>query len=139
MDGPWHIDICPWQSCVDTSGLSRSQASDRMGGGYGQWGGAAPGGYAKWDVPLTAGTWTLTMISYQDGNRGIYTIKLNTTTIGTVDGYQLTSITNAASQITGIVVGSDATYRLGFHMDTKNASAINYYGTIQHITLKRTA
>lgn len=139
MDGPWHIDITPWQSWVYEAGSTpnRYAVSGNFGGGV-----LYPNGFGSasneigWDVPLTAGTWTITLIYNQPGAiNAIATMKLDTTTVGTID--MSTGGSNAVGTISGISVSTDAIYRLKFTTPTTNTA--NYYYELVHITLSRTA
>lgn len=93
----------------------------------------------NFDVVLGGGTWTLELMHAQDINRGIYTITLDGTAIGTVDGYTAAAANNTRSAIAGIRISVAAKRRLKLKMQTKNAAATAYYGVIQHIQFRRTS
>lgn len=136
-DGPWHIDIRPWSSWVAGTGVTRDPNNNQMGTGRALT--FNLNDFIAWDVPLTAGTWTVTVLHDKDVNRGIATVTFDATTVGTIDTYNGSTVQNAATQITGIVVGADAIVRLKFAVLSKNASSSSYIFTPQHITLTRTA
>lgn len=140
-DGPWHIDIRPWQSWSAFAGGTPTRLPDgtELGGGDIYQTPVNVNDSVSWDVPLTAGTWTFTMIHQCNTDRGIYTVRLDSTTVGTIDGYAAAKTVNSAGTITNIVVGSDAVYRLTLLMATKNASSTNFYYGLNHIALSRTA
>jgi len=95
--------------------------------------------YIEWPVVLSAGTWTFSLlhITYEGG--GIYTVSLDGNSEGTIDGYSSAEIKNVLSTITGITVTTPGKVALRLTMATKNASASNYIGLIQHVRLIRTA
>lgn len=74
-----------------------------------------------WDLVLAAGTWNLSLMHQQNTQRGIYTVAFDGTTLGTIDGYAATS-SNVIST-----------------MATKNASSTGFLGSIQALSLRRTA
>jgi len=141
-DGPWHIDIRPWigyNAISLASGVLRSQQNGLLGGGVVHNGSGVLNDYMAWDVPLTAGTWTVTLLHKTENTNGIYTLKLGTTTVGTIDGYSASATGNVASQVTGIAVGVNATVRFSVNMASKNGSSSGYKLQLQHISLDRTA
>lgn len=93
----------------------------------------------NFDVALASGTWTFELIHVQSSNVGIYTVSLDGTSIGTIDGYSAGTTKNVRTQISGVVVATTGKRRLKLKMATKNASSGNYSGFIQHIQFKRTA
>lgn len=92
-----------------------------------------------WDIMLPAGTWTFELIHAKSTDRGIYTVALDGSSVGTIDGYNNPSLVNQRSQITGIVAATSEQVRLTLTMATKNASSSAYFGGINHLQFKRTA
>ena len=139
MDGPWLIDISPWHSpSATTGGFNREQSTAYLGGGS-CYGGGTGTDSLSWDVPLTAGTWSFTLLYQSRADSGDYTVKFDSTTLGTINGYSVATIPNVVAQITGVVVSANAIVRLTIASPTKNGSASAYYMKPIHITLNRTA
>ena len=89
-------------------------------------------------VDLSPGTWSLKFFGYRGPGLGIATIKLDGTTIGTIDLY--VAVTAAYdSTITGITVSTDGAQTLQVVMATKNASSSGYQGSASWFTMWRTA
>lgn len=95
--------------------------------------------YREWNVYLDAGTYTLTLWHHRDVNRGVYTVSLGGTNVGTIDGYAASTVVNVETAITGIAVGTAGYLALRLTMASKNASSGAHYGVISLITLERTA
>jgi hypothetical protein len=95
--------------------------------------------YISWPVVLSAGTWTFQMFHHQAYNRGIYSIQLDDSEKGTIDGYNSTEIFNVVNTITGITISTTKKYILKIKMTSKNPSSSGYYGVISGIRLLRTA
>jgi hypothetical protein len=91
------------------------------------------------DYYLAAGTWQLQMISSKGSNHGIYTFRLDSTDIGTIDAYNSTTLRNQRTSIGSIAVASSAVYRLSVIMATKNASSAAYWAFMNALRLRRTA
>lgn len=139
---PRRIDINPWGfwgHSVAGGSITRTQSSVNLSGGQVNQGTPAIDNEIGWNVLLGAGTWTLTLIHSTNTNRGIYTVKLDSTTIGTIDGYAATPALNVVNEITSISVATSAMYTLKFVMASKNASSSNYYYSLLWITFRRTA
>lgn len=93
----------------------------------------------NFDVILGAGTWTVELMHITAANRGIYTLALTGSDIGTIDGYSASPTYNVRSSITSVAVATSGKKRLRLKMATKNGSSSNYAGSIQHLQLRRTA
>ena len=89
-------------------------------------------------VDLSPGTWSLKFFGYRGPGLGIATIKLDGTTIGTIDLYAAASAAYD-STITGITVSTDGAQTLQVVMATKNASSSGYQGNASWFTMWRTA
>ena len=89
-------------------------------------------------VDLSPGTWSLKFFGYRGPGLGIATIKLDGTTIGTIDLYAAAPAAYD-STITGITVSTDGAQTLQVVMATKNASSRGYQGNASWFTMWRTA
>ena len=138
---PWLIDIDVFMTAVSHVNWDTIQM-DTTNNIYGAQ--KNSGGFQNdeinFDVVLGIGTWTFELLYSKDSNRGIYTVSLDVTgTLGTIDAYAAAGSFNNRSSITGVSVASNGKQRLKLKMATKNASSSAYYGSIQHIQLRRTA
>lgn len=138
---PWKIDINVFTTPATVTGFTTlSQQSGDFMGGRRTNGSGAQNDQIGWDVVLAAGTWTFDMIHHTGSGRGIYTVSLDGTSIGTtVDGYDGSGALNVFKTITGITVSTTGKKRLLLKMATKNASSSGYQGTFSFISLTRTA
>lgn len=91
-----------------------------------------------WDVPLSAGTWAIDVMYQKNTSNGIFTVKVDGVTAGTIDCYAAASYNNVAT-IADIAVAVTGKKRIGFVMASKNAAATAYYFGLQHIVMRRTA
>lgn len=92
----------------------------------------------SYDFACAAGTYTLELRHLAFANRGIYTVAIDGTTVGTIDGYAA-SLTAARSTLAGIVIGATGQHTLTFTVATKNASSSGYNGLLERAMLTRTA
>lgn len=90
-----------------------------------------------WPVTLSAGTWTFELLHSKNTDVGIYTVYLDDTSIGTIDGYAADT-KNQVGTITSVSVTATGRYMLKIKMATKNGSSSNYFGRIHHVRLMRT-
>ena len=90
------------------------------------------------DFTANAGTHTLEFFHLPFQNRGIYTLQIDGTTIGTVDGYAQ-SLNPTRIVLTGITITTTGQHTLTILMATKNASATGYLGMIDRAILTQTA
>ena len=88
---------------------------------------------------LQAGTYTLNLVGDKDVNRGIYTVLLNGSSVGTLDAYAGTRANIATMTLTSIVVATTGVQTFGIKMATKNASSGGYYATPSLFNFIRTA
>lgn len=142
---PWHV-VIPAETEPDTtintwSIVLHTEALNFANGGTGVTNGLgtpAQNDEIAWDVVLAAGTWKLTMHSRKSSNVGIYTVSVEGTSVGTIDGYSA-SAAAGLDTISGIAIATTGKHRLKFKMATKNASSSGYVGNPQAISLRRTA
>jgi hypothetical protein len=91
----------------------------------------------SFDLACGAGTYTLELLHLAYLNRGIYTIKIDGVTVGSIDGYN-TALTPTRGLLTGVVIAAGQ-HTVTLLMATQNASASGYVGLIERLTLTRTA
>lgn len=90
------------------------------------------------DFACNAGTHTLEFFHLPFQSRGIYTLQIDGSTIGPVDGYA-TSLIPARAVLTGISIGTTGQHTLSVVMATKNPSSSGYLGMINRAILTQTA
>jgi hypothetical protein len=137
---PWLIDIDVFMTAIahtnwDTIWMDSSNvhAAQKESSG-------AQNDEINFDVVLAPGTWTVELMHNKWTSRGIYTLSLDVTgTLGTIDGYNGSTVYNARNSITGIAVAAAGKQRLKLKMATKNAASGSYQGSINGLKLKRTA
>ena len=95
--------------------------------------------YLEWNVYAAAGTYSLRVLYSSAANRGIATVQVNGTNLGTtIDMYAVNpGQVNQAAQITGIVL-KDGINKIRFTGATKNVSASAYVLVFHGFTLYRT-
>lgn len=93
----------------------------------------------NWDVVLGAGTWTLELMYVRGSAGGIFTVTVGAVSAGTVDSYNASLAPNIRTALTAIATPTTGKYRVKLKMATKNGSSSNYFGTLQHVQLRRTA
>jgi len=89
------------------------------------------------DAACDAGTYTLELFHLRFQSRGIYTVKIDGTTVGTIDGFAA-SLTPTRSALTGIAIGAGQ-HTVTLAMLTQNGSATGFIGQVERIVLTRTA
>lgn len=97
---------------------------------------AAQNDTTSYDFACGAGTYTLELLHLVSTNRGIYTVKVDAATVGTIDGYAA-AFAYVRSSLTGIVLTAGQ-HVLTFTMATKNASSSGYDALIERVILTRT-
>ena len=93
--------------------------------------------YVEWDISVVPGTYELTLLHTKANNRGIYTVAIDGTTVGTIDGYAV-SVAGVFDRISSIDVVTAGLVPIRFTMATRNGSSSNFYGSISGFTLTRT-
>jgi hypothetical protein len=135
---PWRIDIVPLTASGHTNFTNIFYAAVQAAVSRGSTG--AQNAEIYWDLLLSAGTWTFSLVHNKNTDQGIYSVQLDAVEVGTIDAYNAGGSTNNnISAVTGIVVASTGVKRVKLKMATKNASSSNYYGTFQFLSLHRTA
>lgn len=90
------------------------------------------------DFVAAAGTFSLEFYHLVFTSYGIYTIKIDGTSVGTIDGYAL-SLATVRDTLTGISIATSGQHTLTLLMATKNASSSGYTGAAERIVLTQTA
>lgn len=139
--GPAHIDIIPWNNYKAVSGFTpaRTQSSAALTGGALTGSSSTAGNYVTWDVPLMAGTWTVTLLYSKSTAAGVITASLDGVDLsGTVDGYNGSTTYSNVNQWTGVSVATGGVKEFKLRCDTKNGSSSSYYPRPQLITFTNT-
>lgn len=142
---PWLVQIdAPWmtpnaqlnwtvllgENVLPTSGYMGVQSS------------GAQNDYIEFKVLLGAGTWEISWMNYKAANTGIFTVSIDGGSVGTVDGYNGSTLAPAISTISSVSIsdtGGSAVHLLRFTMATKNGSSSGYYGNLYSVQMRRTA
>jgi hypothetical protein len=100
----------------------------------------SPGQFDFWRtyINLISGTYTFRIDYAASVDRGIVTVVLNGSSVGTVDTYAASNSRNIGT-ITGITISNSANYKVELQMNTKNASSTNYYLIWTNAAFIRTA
>lgn len=140
MSSPWSIDLDVYTTPItQTNWNTFGVNANAINNGY-KLSTGAQNAEIGWDIELPAGTWTISLLHTQGANRGIYTVSLDGASVGTIDGYAAGGGTfNVISDLTGVRVTSGGKKRLLLKMATKNGASSAYFGSIQALTLRRTA
>jgi hypothetical protein len=93
--------------------------------------------YAEWNISVVPGTYELTLLHTEANNRGIYTVSIDGTDVGTIDGYAAT-VVGTFDRISSISISVAGQVPIRFTMATRNGSSANYYASISGFTLTRT-
>lgn len=141
---PWRVDIDPfmtpyntavaaWTTAVSSSDVYCAELDSD----------GTQNGLVDWLISPPPGTYTLEVMFTKNTSRGIMKFQLDDgagtfATLGTIDAYNGSLTRNNKDSLTGLAItGSTRRRVLRVLMDTKNASASSYIGSIQHITLRR--
>ena len=93
--------------------------------------------YAEWSASVVPGTYTFSILHDVDNNRGIYTVAIDGTDVGTIDGYAAAAAA-AHDTIASITLTQAGVVPIRLTMATRNGSSSNFFGSISGITLTRT-
>lgn len=131
------IDFPAWSAWSSTTGFSRSVQAI-MGGGRAI-SSSSINDYVEYPVALVAGTWDFNLTHSKGTNRGIYTVAVDGSTIGTIDGYRsLGGLANQLDTISGWSIAEDGVYPVRLTMASKNGGSSAYYGIMQWLSFVRT-
>lgn len=137
---PWIVDIDPFLPPSATSyAYGISIDTTNLYNGRMTYGDGTINQWVAWDIPLSAGTWTLEVIYLTMANRPIATVSIDGVSVASYDGYSATNVPNVFVSFPGIKVRRSGVQRLQFTATSKNASSGGYYLGFQHIRLLRTA
>lgn len=88
---------------------------------------------------MTKGTWKCRVLGTTNTTHGIFDIKVNGTTVHTIDGYSAANTFNVRDTSSEFNITSDGLKTISVVINGKNASATTYYAFITYITFWRTA
>lgn len=132
---PWIVDIAPTAAPLTSIGWASVVSADMLFAGYlGSDG--VQNRECTWPIVLGAGTWSLVFMHSTDTNRGIYTFYLDSTSLGTIDGYSAATVHNVTTLIQNISITTPGKYIFKVKMETKGSGS-TYTGIIQHIRFIR--
>ena len=80
----------------------------------------------EWDIPMSAGTWSLGIMVATYIDCGIITVTLNGVSAGTIDTYTGGAVYNSQLTLAGIAVATSGLKRVKFQNATKNASSSGF-------------
>lgn len=90
-------------------------------------------------VMLQAGTYTFSVLTDTDVNRGIITFSVDGSSVGTQDCYSSSTVHNVTKSVTGISVATSGIHTISYKMASKNASSSNYIVVLSVLSFIRTA
>lgn len=135
---PWLIEVNPFLTPATQTNWSELLKDDsQLMNGYLRSTGAQ-NAEIGWDVLLSAGTWTFSLLAIGVSDGGIATVSLDGNSIGTIDTYSKEVAYNLLKTITGATVATTGKKRLLLKMATKNASSTAYRCDISAVGLRRT-
>jgi hypothetical protein len=141
------------QLTIWTSGLASTQVatvgtwtSDYLnvndtGSAYSGWVNISSGAQndaISFDFACAAGTYSFELFHLAFTNRGIYTVRIDGVSVGTIDGYAAAILTPSRDVVTGIAIAAGQ-HTVTLLMATKNASSSSFFGIIERAVLTRTA
>jgi lysophospholipase L1-like esterase len=94
--------------------------------------------YIEETIGLRQGLYRIALHHRKGSNRGIYSISVDGTVVGTIDGYAATS-TDAIDMLTGVSLAGTRPHVIRFTMTGKNASSSNYVMSVSKLSLSRTS
>lgn len=129
----------PWMGTKSNTQFNTpTQSSARLGGGYLNSNGNQNNEWQA-DVWLDSGTYKYCQVQQTNASQGIFTIKLDGSSVGTLDAYSVGDTNNVYVEITGITVAAPTAPRtLQTIMATKNGSSAAYYGCQYSVSWIRT-
>lgn len=143
IDGEGHITILPWFYNSITSGTWTlfSTGSGVTNQILGDWSLRATDNLSQVDykVYLAPGTYTFSLITVKNVDRGIIDVLIDGASVGTMDGYSATLTYNAKLSVTGIAISTGGLKTLSIKVNGKNASSTNYLVDLFCLALWRTA
>jgi hypothetical protein len=135
---PWMVDIDPFQQAFSITNWQAGLATSSNSITNGAVGGNSQNDEITYKVMLSAGTWSVWLMSDTNLDRGIITFKLDTVSIGTLDCYSALQLYNA-QQTFSFTVSTGGIHTLQLITATKNASSSGYFIRMNALRLLRTA
>ena len=134
----WSHQILPWLNWKGASATpTRTQSSSRVGGAFlgttnmsGNW--------VEFSVALDAGTWTITLIHDKGTSYGQCDVKIDGTTVGSINQYNGSTLNNQVTEITGVVVAADGDHTVRF-VNTGTGGGASYSIFLGALGFQRTA
>lgn len=139
---PHSFTITPWMSWSASSGNSPSRATSTSAVGLGYaaealLGNADLGDTMAWNVEMAAGTWSIRALWYSDNASGIYTVKIDGTSVGSFDFYSAGGTWNVSGTLTGVSVPSSGAKTLT--LEATGTSGSDYIFRLIQLSGVRTA
>ncbi len=134
----WSIQVLPWLNWKAASATpTRTQSSTRVGAAFLGTTNAS-GNWIEYSVPLDAGTWTITLIHDKGASYGQCDVKVDGTTVGSINQYNASTQNNQVTEITGVVVGSNGDHTVRF-VNTGTGGGASYSIFLGALGFQRTA
>jgi hypothetical protein len=124
-------------SAIDNTSGTWAMVSSSNELWYSAGSGSTTGGYLEWPITVDSGTYALMAITSFGNNRAIITIKLDGSSLGTIDMYAA-STTPTLSRLTSIAIATAGRKTLRVEITGKNASSSAYSCLITRLALTRT-
>lgn len=99
---------------------------------------SAQNDYVQYELPLSAGTWSIYVWVRKSTNTGIITVSIGGSSLGTLDTYAA-SVAYTEMSITGFSIATGGILSLRLEVTSKNASSSSYNVGLFSIHLVRTA
>jgi hypothetical protein len=136
---PWTVDVMPMTTPLSQVNFSVRDGNSTSVVPFFLRSSGAIDAYVEWDVVLGAGTWTVELMHTRQNDAGIYTVSLDGVSVGTIDGYNVSSQFSFLSSITSVAVAATAKITARLTMATKHASSSSYFGRVHWLQFRRTA
>lgn len=93
------------------------------------------GAYVQWNINLNTGTYTFELMFNIQNARGIFTVSVDGSSIGTIDSYYSgdAGYSGAIATIPSVSISTTGAHTVRIATDTKNGSSSHYYGVIQRV------
>lgn len=114
----WHPPLTPawvgWSNASTSpgAGMTRSQSSTRLTGGYANSAGASVGAWVEWGFDLDAGTWSLRVFHDKGSTYGEWEASLDGTPLGSINMHDGAGPINRVVDFTGITVATNGQHVL---------------------------
>lgn len=126
--GTWQRVTTQWEAALQV-----------MNNGWGMFNTAgAQNDELAYNLPMSAGTWTITLITRKSSNTGICTVLIDGTSVGTADTFAA-SVGLGIFNITGVTVATSGVHKVTLRAATKNASSTGFFLNFLAADIFRTA